>query len=249
MGIAFVGNKSLVGVFVGQTEVTKIYVGNELIYGKYSITNTITNGTASGDTEIGIGKTASVTIIANDGYTLPDTITVSGATYSYDNTTGVVALSEPTGDVTIEAECQASTPKSTIKIICPAGSEYIGKNLILDINANNVIAKLDGTEASGTSSYRAVSVAEIKEGTNIAQIDLSYKNRNYSASESLYIRYGTLEVGTMVSGHSGNGLTNNNGGKLTTSLGTESFSANNWSVYISLTKDEFLNFDFEIELN
>lgn len=71
----------------------------------YSITATVTNGTATGDAQIQAGGTATVTIAASSGYSLPSTVTVSGATSSYDSSTGVITLSNPTGAVTISATC------------------------------------------------------------------------------------------------------------------------------------------------
>lgn len=67
----------------------------------YSITNSLTNCTASGASTIVEDGTASVTISANGGYALPDTIAVSGASYTWDKSTGTVVLSNPTGDVTV----------------------------------------------------------------------------------------------------------------------------------------------------
>ena len=71
----------------------------------YTITNTLTNLTASGDTTI--TSTATVTLSAATGYRVPANITVSGADYTYDDytdvTKGVISLSNPTGNVTITA--------------------------------------------------------------------------------------------------------------------------------------------------
>ena len=76
----------------------------------YTITATVGHGTYSGDENISYGGTATVTIAASDGYVLPSTVTVTGATSEYDDSTGVISLSSPTGNVTISAECTASTP-------------------------------------------------------------------------------------------------------------------------------------------
>lgn len=69
----------------------------------WGITTSLTNLTATGDTVIYSGNTATVTLAADEGYTLPDTVTVSGATHTYDATTGEVELSVPTGEVTVTA--------------------------------------------------------------------------------------------------------------------------------------------------
>ena len=75
----------------------------------YTVSTTLTNGTSSGATSITYGGTATVTLAASTGYTLPSSVTVTGATYTYDSTTGVVSLSAPTGNVTISGACTANT--------------------------------------------------------------------------------------------------------------------------------------------
>lgn len=79
----------------------------------YSITNSVTNCTASGASTIVEDGTAAVTIVANSGYELPDTITVSGASYTWDESTGTIVLSNPTGNVTVTVVAVAAKPNYT----------------------------------------------------------------------------------------------------------------------------------------
>lgn len=109
-----IGGLSIIKKHFGDLEVIKEVLNGATIYEAvktYTITTTITNGSYTGDSTI--TNTASVTISANTGYSLPSTISVSGATYTYDSTTGVVNLSNPSGNVTIEATCVASYPVKT----------------------------------------------------------------------------------------------------------------------------------------
>lgn len=76
----------------------------------YDISSNITNGTMTGATTLVEGNTATVTIIPNTGYSLPDTITVTNAQYTYDSTTGEVVLSNGTGNVTVTAVCEGEIP-------------------------------------------------------------------------------------------------------------------------------------------
>lgn len=69
----------------------------------WAVSTSLTNSTATGDTVIYDGGTATVTLTADEGYVLPASVTVVGATHTYDATTGEVGLSVPTGDVTITA--------------------------------------------------------------------------------------------------------------------------------------------------
>lgn len=73
---------------------------------KYAINTTLSNCSASGATTINGGGSATVTITESSGYELPDTITVSGASYTWDKATGNIVLSNPTSDVyiTVTAE-------------------------------------------------------------------------------------------------------------------------------------------------
>ena len=85
-----------------------VYVDGELYEnttGGYDITTTVTNGTYSGDTTI--TDTATITITADSGYKLPDTVTVTGASHTWNKETGTLTLSNPTGAVTVSAVCEA----------------------------------------------------------------------------------------------------------------------------------------------
>ena len=68
----------------------------------YTITPTLTNVTAaSGNaTSIAVGETKTLTFTAADGYALPDTVTVTGATGVWNKDAGTLTLSNPTANVT-----------------------------------------------------------------------------------------------------------------------------------------------------
>lgn len=69
----------------------------------YSITENLTNVTATGTHPASIAYGESVTLVyaADTNYKLPDTVTVTGATYTWASNTGTLVLSNPTGAVTI----------------------------------------------------------------------------------------------------------------------------------------------------
>lgn len=71
----------------------------------YPIAVRCDNGTYSGSTSLNVNGTATVTLSANTNYALPSAISVTNASYTYDSTTGVVVLSNPTGNVSIIAIC------------------------------------------------------------------------------------------------------------------------------------------------
>ena len=95
----------------------------------FSISVSVTNGSYSGDQTIVEEGSASVTLSANEGYVLPSSISVSGATSSYNSLTGVVSLSNPTGNVSITAVCEQDVDSvlennswETIRSVCEAGN-------------------------------------------------------------------------------------------------------------------------------
>ena len=76
----------------------------------YTITGNVTNGRLTGATALVEGSTATVTIEPTTGCSLPDTITVTNAQYTYNSTTGIVVLSNGTGNVTVTAVCEGEIP-------------------------------------------------------------------------------------------------------------------------------------------
>ena len=111
------------------TDGTYADIGSLVVGGvvQYSIAATLTECTgASGNAEIiEEGGTVTLTFVANDGYALTDTITVSGATYSWDATTGTLVLSEPTADVTIVITAIVYTAYTNV---LPLAQEYASTN-------------------------------------------------------------------------------------------------------------------------
>ena len=81
-------------------DITTYVVGGVV---QYSITPTLTNCTSvSGNvTIINEGGAVTLQYVASDGFALTDTVTVSGASYTWDSSTGTLVLSNPTSDVTV----------------------------------------------------------------------------------------------------------------------------------------------------
>lgn len=79
----------------------------------YAITATVTNGTATGANVIHTGETVALTIAADEGYNLPDTVTVTGASQTWNKETGTLTLTNPTGAVTVSAVCVAAQTGET----------------------------------------------------------------------------------------------------------------------------------------
>lgn len=79
----------------------------------YSITENLTNVTATGThpTSIAYGESVTLIYAADTNYKLPDTVIVTGATHTWASNTGTLVLSNPTGAVTITITGVASAQK------------------------------------------------------------------------------------------------------------------------------------------
>lgn len=110
-----------------------------------TITATLTNVTAaSGNaTTIATGETKTLTYTAADGYVLPDTVTVTGATGVWNKDTGTLILSNPTANVNITITAVQLTQLTT-----PAISLVSGTTIQIDTiddNATTIEVFADGT--------------------------------------------------------------------------------------------------------
>ncbi len=152
----------------------------------YNITNILTNCTASGATTIVEEGIASVTIAANGGYELPDTITVSGAGYAWNKTTGVVTLSNPTSDVTITVVAKAKYTNRIPLSINADGSQFVGTNGE-DGYKTGYRLNSSGIETTTTSTTNAVT-GYIK-CTPKSVIRFRNMPMNYNTSNGAYVAF------------------------------------------------------------
>ena len=84
------------------------------ILGLYTITTTLTNctGASVNATKIQENGGLTLTFTANSGYELPTGVSVTNVTsYNWNKSTGVLAISKPTGDVTIEIVAVSALPQ------------------------------------------------------------------------------------------------------------------------------------------
>lgn len=84
------------------------------ILGLYTITTTLTNctGASANATKIQENGDLTLTFTANSGYELPTGVSVTNVTsYNWNKSTGVLAISKPTGDVIIEIVAVSVLPQ------------------------------------------------------------------------------------------------------------------------------------------
>ena len=73
----------------------------------YPITLTSTHCNVAGQWYIASGGTVVLTIYPDTNYTLPETVSVTGASYVYSKANATVTISNPTGNVAVEINCPA----------------------------------------------------------------------------------------------------------------------------------------------
>lgn len=135
----------------------------DIIQSPFDITVNVTDGTSQGDATILLGGQAQLTLSANEGYNLPETITVAGASYTYDQATGVVVLSNPTGDVTVTAVCVADLTFSPLEV----GDNISGGQTIYIKKVDNAGSIIDDLMAQDLPTWSADSSNKVLcKGTN-----------------------------------------------------------------------------------
>ena len=95
----------------------------------------MTNVTATGThpTSITYGESVTLIYAASTNYKLPDTVTITGATYTWASDTGTLTLSNATGAVTITIAGVASSSNDI-----PAGN-YVFNNSLDFSHVNDAI--------------------------------------------------------------------------------------------------------------
>ena len=114
-----------------------------IIIPEYTVTYIITNGSHNGAPVIKEGGSRTFTITPQEGYGLPESIAVSGADYTYNSETGVVTISNPTGNVTVSAECTALSQSYTVTVTCVNAGAYENPNMhVYGYDANDPTADI-----------------------------------------------------------------------------------------------------------
>ena len=174
----------------------------------YSITYNLTNCTSDSSNPTTISDTASVIVTANRGYKLPSTIVVTNATYTYEQSTGMIDLSNPTGDVTI-------TVISTKDDIIVYENQLTSiANAIRQVNSSSAKIKLDdmpdliGTFAkpTGTKTITDTNLTDVKNYANAQVSDANLASANIVTGKSIlgisgsFSSDGTLDASKMLKG-------------------------------------------------
>ena len=96
------------GTFTSDPAINTTYYGAWSSVETYNITYNLTNcsGSSANPTTINEGDTATLSFTSNEGYSFPETITVTGVeSYTWDKSTGTITLTNATGNVNIIINC------------------------------------------------------------------------------------------------------------------------------------------------
>ena len=209
--VATAANTTVTWDAVTNAESYDVYVDGELYENTmggvtYNITTTVTNGTYSGDTTI--TNTATITITADSGYNLPDTVTVTGASYTWNKETGTLTLTNPTGAVTVSAVCETvavgynavfDTKYLTVANTCfysvDDGATWIdckntsGSGTTFTIKTEQIKLKCEG-DGSNNGAYTA---AKDSNNNNISALSL-YAGYNATDTSVNYTLTGNITI-------------------------------------------------------
>lgn len=174
----------------------------------YSITYNLTNCTGDSSNPTIIENTASVIVTANRGYKLPSTITVNNATYTYEQSTGMIDLSNPTGDVTI-------TVVATQDDIIVYENQLVSiANAIRQVNSSSAKIKLDDmpsligtfTKPTGTKTITDTNLTDVRNYANAQVSDANLTSANIVTGKTIlgiagtFSSDGTLDASKMLKG-------------------------------------------------
>lgn len=122
-----------------------------------TITATLTNVTAaSGNaTTIATGETKTLTYTAADGYVLPDTVTVTGATGVWNKDAGTLTLSNPTGDVAFTIAGVEAASGHAVTITAAVGS--YGVKIYDGTSSSNTLLGTVNDATDGTAQSKNIS--------------------------------------------------------------------------------------------
>lgn len=147
------------------------------ILGLYTITTTLTNctGASANATKIEENGGLTLTFTANSGYELPTGVSVTNVTsYNWNKATGVLAISKPTGDVSIEIVAVSALPQLTT----PTNVAVTDTTLTFDevANATSYEVFVDNVSIGTHTIPSVISLKWKFNGTKVSIPQFSYDN-------------------------------------------------------------------------
>ena len=184
------------GTFKSNPSINTTYYGAWSLVETYNISYNLTNctGASTNPTTIDEGTTVTLSFTSNDGYSFPDTITVSGVeSYTWDKSTGTLTLTNATGDVSITITCIVAYPKinsftyfgkqinningKPIRYVHNMGNTYEMVYVMQLATPQNVTA--NGTTVSWDEVENATSYEIFADGTSIGTVEGTTQDASY----------------------------------------------------------------------
>lgn len=154
----------------------------------YAITTTVTNGSTTGDTFIPFSGTASLVITPSSGYYLPQSITVTGASYTYDSVAGTINLSNPTGSISISAVCDNTPSGYSVSVSSINTSPYGYGKAYYSINNGATWIEITSsgllTSNATQIKFKVTTEASAMETAEITCQSLNVNIESYDSAES-----------------------------------------------------------------
>ena len=187
------------GTFTSNPSVNTTYYGAWSLVETYNISYNLTNctGASTNPTTIDEGTTATLSFVSNEGYSFPDTITVTGAeSYTWDKSTGTLTLTNATGDVSITITCIVAYPKinsftyygkqinningKPIRYVHYMSNTYEMVYVVQLATPQNVTA--NGTTVSWDEVENATSYAVLADGSEIGTVEKAPVQHGYAVT-------------------------------------------------------------------
>lgn len=140
---------------------------------RYSITTNLTGVTASANNPETIedGSGALLTFTASDGYNLPNGVTLTNVTsYDWNKSTGALAISRPTGDVTIEIVGEVIS----VKKITLISKSSVSKGIYRFNKEPSQISNWSEGELVYTLEYNTPQLISMEQGYSYILQDIDY---------------------------------------------------------------------------
>lgn len=144
-------------------EYTKAY---EPIQYNISVSANSCAASSGNPTTIAEYSTATLTFTANDGYELPDNVTVTGASHTWDKTNGTLTLSKPASHVSVGVTAVEKEPEYVNQIPIStnaSGAIFNGKGW----KENTKLSSSSGAETSGSAGVTGYIPIGIGSGNNV----------------------------------------------------------------------------------
>ena len=177
------------GVITLSAVTDAVYITVVCLGEQYTITGSITNGSLTGTMNIRYASTRELYLVPSEGYELPassEDITVTGASFTFDASTGKITLSNPTGNVTITAAC----PQIIVILgVSGEGSESgsltrtdqaVGKSFSINSSTGLITSDFDDL-----FPYNEITEVEDSDGNKFVRIPKHYTKYEYDAETHL----------------------------------------------------------------